>query len=64
MMSHHRNDLAYDQRQDLYWDSYDRLIEEGYPAGMAEDLAMVIVERSIEKSDYIREEQEWDARGE
>jgi hypothetical protein len=48
----------------LYWDSYDRLIEEGYPADLAEDLAMIIVERDIEKSEYIRVEQEWDARGE
>ena len=50
-MSHHGNDLAYDQRQDLYWDSYDRLIEEGYPAELAEDLAMAIVERDMEKAE-------------
>ena len=51
-MSHHMNDLAYEQRQELYWDTYDRLIEEGYPAGMAEDLAMVVVERDIERIEH------------
>ena len=51
-MSHHMNDLAYEQRLELYWDTYDRLIEEGYPAGMAEDLAMVVVERDIERNEH------------
>jgi len=63
-MSHYMNDLAYDQRQDLYWNICNRLIEVGYPADLAEDLALAAVERDIEKSEYIREEQEWDARGE
>ena len=61
-MSHHMNDLAYEQRQDLYWDTYDDLIAKGYDAGVAEDMAMGVVERDIEKARYIREEQEWDAR--
>ena len=47
-MSHHMNDLAYEQRQDLYWDTYDRLIDEGYPAALAEDLALAVVERDME----------------
>ena len=48
-MSHHMNDLAYEQRQDLYWDTYDDLIAKGYDAGVAEDMALAIVERDIEK---------------
>ena len=63
-MSHHGNDLAYEQRQELYWKNYDRLIEEGYPVDLAEDLSLAAVKRDIEKSEYIREEQEWDAREE
>jgi len=63
-MSHHGNDLAYDQRMELYLDSLYKFINEGHAAGVAEDMALAIVERDIEKSEYIREEQEWDARGE
>ena len=64
MMSHYMNDLAHEQRQDLYWKTYDDLIAKGYDAGIAEAMAMGVVERDIEKAEYIREEQEWDARGE
>jgi len=63
-MSHHGNDLAYEQRQELYWKSYDKFRDEGYDESIAEDMALEAVERDIEKSEYIREEQEWDARGE
>ena len=48
-MSHHMNDLVYEQHQDLYWDTYDDLIAKGYDAGVAEDMALAIVERDIEK---------------
>jgi len=42
-MSHYMNDLAHEQRQDLYWDTYDDLIAKGYDAGVAEDMALAIV---------------------
>ena len=48
-MSHHMNDLVYEQHQDLYWDTFNRLIDEGYPYDWAEDLALVAVERAIEE---------------
>ena len=63
-MSHYMNDLAYDQRMELYLDSLYKFIDKGYATGIAEAMAMGVVERDIEKSEYIREEQEWDARGE
>ena len=48
-MSHHMNDLAYEQCQDLYWDTYDDLIAKGYDAGVAKDMALAVVERVIEE---------------
>jgi len=48
MMSHHWNNIAYESRQELYWESYDKLIAEGYNASKAEDKAMEIIERDIE----------------
>jgi len=84
------NDLAYDQRQELYEGIYDKFIAEhaalvalitqidikkcnqddyieivcSICSSMADEIAREAVERDIEKSEYIREEQEWDARGE
>jgi ketopantoate reductase len=89
-MSHHGNDLAYDQRQELYEDIYNKFIAEhaalvelitqidiskcnqddyieivcSICSSMADVKAREAVERDIEKSEYIREEQEWDAREE
>ena len=62
-MSHYMNDLAYEQRMELYLDNLYKFIEEGYTTGIAEAMAMGVVERDIEKAEYIREEQEWDALG-
>ena len=50
-MSHYMNDLAYDQRMELYLDSLYKFINEGYAAGLAEDMAMKIVERDIEMAE-------------
>ena len=52
MMSHHMNDKAYEQRQELYWVSYDRFIAQGYDASVAEDKAMEVVERDMERTEH------------
>ena len=90
IMSHYMNDLAYEQRQDLYGDVFDKFMEEhsglvelitqidiskynqedyikivrGICKSLADQKARAAVERDIERAEYIREEQEWDARGE
>ena len=87
-MSHHGNDLAYEQRWDLWDDTFnkfmqerarlvelisqiyiDKYTQEEYQTivkniceRLAEAEALEAVNRDIEKADYIREEQEWDAR--
>ena len=52
MMSHHMNDKAYEQRQELYWISYDRFIAQGYDASVAEDKAMEVVQRDMERNEH------------
>ena len=48
-MSHRWNDIAYEERFDLYWESYEKFIAEGYTHLQAEKKGMEIIVEDIEK---------------
>lgn len=48
-MSHQGNDAFHDQMTDFYWEIYDKYIDKGYDAHIAEDLALIEVRDYMEK---------------